>query len=166
MWAGMTTTKMKKLIRSYTSFTRLERIGLLALGGLLVLLLFLRATMHYWVHPVIDTEKEQKLVAAWETYKRAHPAVKADTSTVKKEHQDAYDENETPLPDSININNADSATLVRLKGIGPVTAGKIISRRATKGPVTDISQLSEVGAISGANLELLRRHLVFDSPKK
>ena len=72
--------------------------------------------------------------------------------------QDAYDENETPLANVIDINGADSATLVRLKGIGPVTAGKIVARRK-KIPFTNINQLKETGILREATFELLKTHL-------
>jgi len=115
--------------------------------------------MPLWVHPTIDTEKEKKLAAAWETFKRTQSRPVSDTTIQKKDYQDAFDESDAPMPDAIDLNTADSATLVRLKGIGPVTAGKIVARRNAKGPYTDISQLREVGSFSEATLELLKKHL-------
>ena len=141
---------MKKLFKSYTSFTRTERMGLMCLCALLIILVVIRATMSIWVYPAMDSEKEKKLVAAWETFKRAHPVV-IDSSEQdnsggknKNDYEDAFDDNETPLPNIIDINTADSATLVRLKGIGPVMAGKIIERRKKTGPFTSVDQLREI----------------------
>ena len=86
--------------------------------------------------------------------------------TEKNDYQDAFDENKAPLPNIIDINIADSATLVRLKGIGPVTAGKIIERRNKKGPFTNINQLLEIRHFPEATFELLKKHLVVDSSSK
>jgi DNA uptake protein ComE-like DNA-binding protein len=153
---------MKKLIRSFTSFSRTERIGLAGLSVLLVILIAVRATMYLWVHPDTEMNKNSKLIAAWENFKRTQPVSKA-TDTVEKiknDYQDNFDD-EAPLPAVVNINAADSATLVRFKGIGPVTAGKILSRIKNKGPFTDINQLSEVGSFSQVTLDVLKKHIVF-----
>jgi DNA uptake protein ComE-like DNA-binding protein len=158
---------MKKAIKSFITFNRTERRGLIFLSALLLILIAIRATMSLWVHPAMDKKNEQKLIAAWEVFKRSQPTPKtADTTEiVKREFQDAFDENHTPLSDSIDLNTIDSATLVRLKGIGPVTAGKIVGRRKNKGPYTDFEQLKEVGVFSPANFELLKKHL-FIVPRK
>ena len=150
---------MKKLIKSYISFTRTERIGLVCLCALLIILITVRATMPLWVHPAKNTEKEKRLVAAWETFKRTQSKPVNDTAQKKNDYQDAFDENETPLPNVIDLNTADSATLVRLKGIGPVTAGKIVARRKKKGPYTNLEQLKEVGVFTVPAFEILKKHL-------
>ena len=151
---------MKKLLRSFTSFTRTERMGLVGLCGLLVVLMAIRATMHLWAHPATDPEKNKQLVAAWETFKRSHPAIKTtDTGSSKNDYQDAFDDNEAPLPAIVNINTADSATLVRFKGIGPATAGKIIARRKAKGPYTSVNQLLEIRSFPEATFKILKAHL-------
>jgi len=137
------------------SFTRTERMGLIGLCSLLLILLVLKATMYLWVHPNIDIEKQQRLAAAWETFKRTHTV--SDTAA-KAAHQDAFDDDPTPLPNIININTADSATLVRLKGIGPATAGKIIARR-NEHPFTNVDQLREVGSFSENTFKILKEHL-------
>ena len=158
---------MKKRIKSFITFNRTERLGLVVLSALLLILIAVRATMSLWTHPDVDKESENKLVAAWDTYKRSQPAPKS-TDTIdqtKKDFQDAFDENHTTLPDTIDINTTDSATLVRLKGIGPVTAGKIIFRRENQGPYTNIEQLKEVGSFSSSTFEVLKKHLIIKSKK-
>jgi DNA uptake protein ComE-like DNA-binding protein len=138
---------MKKAFQSYISFTHNERKGLIALSVLLLILLTVRLTMHLWVRPDIDTAKERRLVEAWAAFKK-----KAAPKAI-------------PIPDIIDINSADSATLVSLKGIGPVTAHNIIIRRANK-PFTDISQLKEVGAFSEMAFEELKQHFVIGNRMK
>jgi competence ComEA-like helix-hairpin-helix protein len=154
---------MKKQLKSYTSFSRIERMGLAGLCAILLILLTIRATMPLWMHPATDNEKEKKLIVAWEKFKRANPAINDSAKKEKNDYQDAFDENETPLPNIININTADSATLVRLKGIGPATAGKIMAWRKKKGPFTNINQLLEIRHFPAATFELLKKHLAIDS---
>ena len=152
---------MKKAIQSYISFTRTERIGLICLCGLLVVLLFIRFTLPYWVVPAGSNSEEKKLVAAWEVFKSTQQKVSnRDTlNSPGEEYMDAADDNSAPLPAVININTADSPTLVRLKGIGPVTAGKIIRWRKQHGRFTNVSQLLEVHAIPQSIFKILKKHL-------
>lgn len=60
---------MKDLIKSYLSFTRRERMGLIALLVLLLVLIIVKASMHLWIKPAIDNAQQQKLLAAWNAYK-------------------------------------------------------------------------------------------------
>ena len=147
---------MKKVFKSYTSFTRTERTGFLCLSALLIILIIVRGSMHLWVHAVNDIKKEKELIIASETFKQSQRVVKTDND----DYQDAADDNETPLPNIIDLNTADSATLVRLKGIGPVTASKIIERRKNIGPFTNVDQLLEIHHIPDATFEILKKHLI------
>jgi competence ComEA-like helix-hairpin-helix protein len=156
---------MKKTIKSFISFTRTERIGLIALCGLLVILLAVRLTMHLWVHPPLGSEKEKKLIAAWDSFKHKQSLIKDTIEKNKSAYKDAFDDEDNPLPATIDLNTADSAMLIRLRGIGPVTAHRIIEWRAKNGPFTSIDQLNEVGSFSKTNFELLKKHLVINSPK-
>lgn len=157
---------MKKQLKSYTSFARTERFGLLSLSALLIILITIRATMHLWVHPPNDPGKEKKLAAAWETFKRSQPVPKpTDSTSTVNDYQDANDNNETPLPNIVDINTTDSATLVRFKGIGPVTAHEIVARRQKLGPFTDINQLLEIRKFPEATFKILKQHLVIHKVK-
>lgn len=160
---------MKNAVKSFVSFTYKERIGIIGLSALLLALLIIRVTMVYRVprHKTDDAE-EQRLIAAWEVYKRSQPKsiVKEAVTDSINDYQDANDDNETPLPSIIDINTADSATLVRLRGIGPATAGKIVARRQQKGAYTDINQLLEVRSFPRDVFEMLKKHLVVIKPSK
>ncbi len=61
-----------------------------------------------------------------------------------------------PAPASIDLNRADSAALVRLPGIGPAYARRIIAYRAAHGPFAAVSELVKVRGIGPATLEKLR----------
>ena len=56
--------------------------------------------MSLWVHTDNDTEKERRLTAAWETFKRSQPVAKSGSTQTRKQMttRDANDDNETPLP--------------------------------------------------------------------
>lgn len=150
-----------KAIRSFTTFNRTERNGLLLLCGLLILLLVVRATMSLWVHPSFDKEQEAKLVAAWKTFKHI-----SDSTAQKQSEYTDTDDNNVVLPDTIDINTADSATLVKLKGIGPATARWIVETRQEDGPFTNLDELWETGYISEKNIEVLKKHLRAIPPKQ
>lgn len=98
---------MKKIIDSFTSFTRPERAGLVILSAILLVLVAIRTTMSLWVRPVTDKEKEAALVKAWSDYKTAHE----------------------PNKERINLYTADSAKLISIKGIGDRLAHDILDCR-------------------------------------
>ena len=157
---------MKKYIKSYISFTRAERLGLLCLSALLIILIGIRAFMYLWVHPANDAEKEKKITAAWENFKCNQPIVKKAAPDEKvNDYEDAFDDNATPLPSIIDLNTADSATLVRLKGIGPATARKIVAYRKNTGPFTNIDQLLQIRKFPDATFKILKQHLVIKTTK-
>ena len=144
------------------TFTRRERNGGIALCGLLLVLLAIRTTMHIWVRPPADPIENKRLIEAWQSYQRSQPAAK-DTVSTKDDDNDFT--GEVTLPDHINLNTADSALLVRLKGIGPVTAARIITRRKTKGSFTKVSQIKEVGSFNARTYKELCGRLTVDSLK-
>jgi hypothetical protein len=150
---------MKKLLQSYISFSRTEKSGFIALCTLLLLLIVFKATMHLWIHPEIDAEQEKRLAAEWMKFKQANMMV-ADTSEDGEEYRKRSDTDDEPLPDKININTADSTTLVRLKGIGPVTAHEILMYRSIHGPFTSIDELLDLASFSDETFAILSRHLV------
>jgi len=136
-------------------------MGIIALSSILLLLLVTRAVMPFFVSTNTDPENEKKLQAAWAVFSKEHPANANDTAiATTKEHQDEFDDNPTPLPDSIDLNTADSALLVRLRGIGPVTAGKMVAWRKKHGDFTGIEQIKETGGFAPDVFDLLRKHLV------
>ena len=152
---------MKRFAEAYMSFTRAERMGIICLGGLLILLILFRISIPYWARPEFNRQEEERLSSAWAVYQRSQPRKNTTDTTLLADdgYADVSDGDDTPLPSVIDINTADSATLVRLKGIGPVTAGKIIARIKTQGPFTNIDQLLEVRSFPKSTFELLKKHL-------
>ncbi len=75
-------------------------------------------------------------------YLRLAPFVQIAAS----ETQNNFYENErlAPLPAHLNLNKTDSATLVRLKGIGSILAHKIVAQRKALGGFINHNQLLEI----------------------
>lgn len=131
---------MQKRLQSYISFTRREKTGLAALMTLVLILAGIKATMHLWVKPAFNHQTEEQLQQAWEDFVASQPKTAPTTK--------------------VNINSADSATLVSLRGIGPVTACRIIAYRKTK-PFTEIDELREVGSFSDQTLAELSKSITY-----
>ncbi len=136
---------MKKIFKSFISFSRTERNGLMALCVLLIILIAIRFTMHLWIHPNVNKEQEQQMVRAWEKFKQTQAQTKDSITKA------------TALP--LDINTADSLSLLHLKGIGPSTAGKIITYRK-KQPFTNINELKGLGHFSDAVFDTLKKQLI------
>lgn len=145
---------------SFIHYTRNERIGIVALSVVLVSLIAIRATMGLWVKPNTYPEKEKQLIEKWTAYQQTQqpaPVANVERPVYEKENSNYT----TPLPHKLNINTADTATLMRIKGVGKVTSEKIIYRRNNKGDFTHIAQLHEVGSFSEEHLKMLSAHIVF-----
>ncbi|HRO43930.1 MAG TPA: helix-hairpin-helix domain-containing protein [Flavipsychrobacter sp.] len=67
-----------------------------------------------------------------------------------------------PLPDHIDLNATDSATIVRLNGIGPTLAHKIIQKRKALGGFVNHQQLNEIYKFPDTTFKMLRERLIID----
>ncbi len=63
----------------------------------------------------------------------------------------------------IELNNADSAKLLTLNGVGPYFAGKIIKYRDRLGGFLRLEQLLEIKGMDTIRLESLRKHVSIDT---
>ena len=68
-----------------------------------------------------------------------------------------------PYGGKIEINSADSATLVTVRGIGPKTAGAIVRYRQLLGGYVNIDQLSELKCVTSENFALFSKQICCDS---
>lgn len=64
-----------------------------------------------------------------------------------------------PGGDLVNVNTASAEQLEELPGVGPVTAAKIIERRARAGPFTAVDELLEVDGIGEKTMAELAPHV-------
>lgn len=98
-----------------------------------------------------------------EEYNRLAPyiIIQQDTkehNTNNSEHSKTF----APLPAHIDINTADSATLVKLRGIGPFFAHKLIERRNALGGYINQEQLMEAYHFKDSTFAMLKEKLVIN----
>ena len=70
---------------------------------------------------------------------------------------------ETAAP--LELNSADSAALVALRGIGPLTAGRIARYRERLGGYACVEQLQEIEGMTDRNYRLIEQQIFVDSSK-
>ena len=117
---------MSNIFKSFISFNRTERMGIIALLSVIIILIAVRATMHLWI-PQPEIDAEQVIIAS-----------KKITNTPRQETQ-------LLAPGTrINLNTADSLTLISLPGIGKGLSHRILERRRQLGRFTDMQQVYDV----------------------
>jgi DNA uptake protein ComE-like DNA-binding protein len=92
-----------------------------------------------------------------EEYDRLAPFI--TIASVASKQNFSFPKEET-LPATIDLNITDSSTLVRLNGIGPTLAHKIISRRDALGGFLKHEQLMEVYRFSDTVFKMMKEKLV------
>ena len=121
-------------------FTRTEQKGIAALLLLLLVLVIVRFSMHFWVNsPEIDSKE---VVLASQTVKEQQHL------TIKK-----------ALPNArLNLNIADSLQLVSLPGIGKGLAHRILERRRELGRFGNMDEVLEVYKFRKDTRKMLLEH--------
>lgn len=128
---------MNNLFRSYISFNRTERMGIIALLSVIILLIAVRATMHLWVKQP-EIQADQVIIATKQINKQPEQQIQ-------------------PLPtgEKINLNTADSLTLISLPGIGKGLSHRILERRRQLGRFTHMQQVYDVYHFNEKTKEML-----------
>lgn len=117
---------MSNTFKSFISFNRTERMGIIALLSVILLLIAARATMHLWVkQPKIQAE--QVITAAKQISSQSEQQIQV-----------------LPPGEKINLNTADSLTLISLPGIGKGLSHRILERRRELGRFSDMQQVYDV----------------------
>lgn len=138
MYIECSCTSMKKIITAYTSFSRTERMGIIALLCIMFVLVAVRFTMRHWVAP-------------------PQPDVQYIALTNPKKEVSSPSINNT-INNKINLNTADSLTLISLKGIGKGLSHRILARRRALGKFDNMKQVLEVYKFNQATKEMLMQH--------
>jgi len=108
-------------------------------------------------------------VITGEIYKTLEPFISIEE---KKETRTAYSNTEKKAPYAIGnkpvkyqaeLNSADSAELVKVYGIGPATARRIIKYREKLGGFAAVEQLKEVTGIDSARYEMIKSGVFTDA---
>jgi|GEM_PF-6837238 len=134
---------MKKLFTSYTGFTRTERMGIIALLLLILVLITVRFTMHLWVKPA---EVELTHVEL----------------PVKPAVQNLNTQYYRPQTEKINLNTADSLTLIALPGIGKGLSHRILERRRQLGRFSNMEQVFEVYKFKQETKDMLLQRTIVE----
>lgn len=138
----------KKLLKSFTTFTRPERMGIVALLAIMLVLIAVRFTMHLWVSsPEVDV---QQVVIA--------------TKKLQEENPKFQNTGKVTLPPGtkINLNTADSLTLISLPGIGKGLSHRILERRRQLGKFTNMEQVLDVYKFRQETKEMLLEMTVLE----
>lgn len=97
-----------------------------------------------------------------EQYKQLEPYI----IIASNDHNSSYEKKNFPntpsIPDHININTADSATLVCLKGIGPFYAHKLIEKRNALGGYITFEQLKEAYHFPDTTFAMLQEKIIIE----
>ena len=80
----------------------------------------------------------------------------------KNENTTTMRENETNTLISININTATLKELIKIKGVGPVTAEKIIEYRKINGKFNSVEELKKVKGIGDKTLEKIKGEVTIE----
>jgi len=144
---------IRSILRSYITFTRKERNGIIALVVIITVLLAIYTALPYVVQPYkasVDDIKLQQAYNIWVTAQCNGAATDTLGHSLVGNKQ----------TERININTADSLVLVGINGIGAKTAHKILEYRRLHG---DFKNSNEIRNISGLqhNLYLKISELFF-----
>ena len=104
-------------------------------------------------------EEVQKLYSLSEKdYQRIAPYIRIQQDESYTQAEERF-KKQTPLAAQINLNTIDSATLVRLDGIGSVLAHKIIVYRQQLGGFLQVQQLLEIHRFADSNMKAYNNQL-------
>jgi DNA uptake protein and related DNA-binding proteins len=162
----MNLSKAKFHIKEYFTFTKGEKIGILILASLILGVILTSSVLSSIVpaKPSVDVSKFEREITAFES--------KADSITQKKSNNKGYPSfksqktknKQSPIP-LIELNQADSAKLDQLPGIGPVFASRIIKYRTILGGYYSIDQLYEVYGMKPETVDKIKQYIMVDTLK-
>lgn len=135
---------MSNIFKSYISFNRTERLGIIALLSVIIILIMVRATMQLWV-PQPETDAEQVIIANQKINQQSPTQIQA-----------------LPAGTKINLNTTDSLTLISLPGIGKGLSHRILERRRQLGRFTDMQQVYDVYHFNEKTLKMLNERTTIE----
>lgn len=143
----------KRLYREFYLLPRGEQRGLIFLSLLLILSLLFRITVQ--LLPDRVPEGMEEFVREAGLIRAAY----AEADSLLKAKEDSSGKYKTQ---PIDINRADSTSLLPLKGIGPVFAGRIIKYRGLLGGFVSVDQLREVYGFPEETIMEIRSEVYID----
>jgi DNA uptake protein ComE-like DNA-binding protein len=155
-------------IRNWFGFTRRERRSTFIMLLVIILIIGLRYSIP---ESQIDIEDISGKVADMEVHSgipgsdstfRRKP-FSADLNTGAKFRKPSDIKKSIPQKSKVDINTSDSATLVKLPGIGPVLSVRIIKYRHLLGGFASIQQVKEVYGLKEETYELIKGRIYADT---
>lgn len=157
-------------LKEYFSFNRSERIGILILMTMIVIVVSIRILLPalFPLKASVDNFRYENDIQAFGKRISRDTAINhAQIVTAKKYPAQKYSsgkyQQKPGITTMLNINTADSLTLMKLPGIGPVFAGRIIKYRRLLGGFASKSQLSEVYGLSDQTITRISPYLKIDT---
>ena len=164
-------TPVKEQLKAYLTFNHAERRGIVVLVVLIMMSEAVNAFLPAFIHrEEIDTSAFDEEVARFmealqapDTLTRNKPKTSKQSFTYP--NRPRYEKKARPEqpPVMIEINTADSAQLVTLRGIGPVFAGRILRYRGMLGGFFSKEQLLEVYGMDSARYEGIADNIIADT---
>lgn len=161
----MNKEKIKFYITEYFSFSKGEKVGILVLVTIIILIVTFSYLISFFIHasPKIDVSEFEKEIANFE---QASDSIITRTSSKKIVRNYFSQRPKASIVSSsikVELNTADSISLEKLPGIGPVFAGRIIKYRTILGGYYSPKQLSEIYGMKPDLLEKVSDHLLADT---
>ena len=155
-------------IKNWFGFTRRERRSTFIMLLIIILIIGLRYTIpesRIAIEDISDTvSAEENHSDHLSKNNTSHEKpFSPDSDTRGKFRKPSYIKKSVPQKTRIDINMSDSATLVKLPGIGPVLSARIIKYRRLLGGFARIEQLKEVYGLPVETFELIKVRVFADS---
>jgi DNA uptake protein ComE-like DNA-binding protein len=155
-------------IKNWFGFTRRERRSTFIMLLIIILIIGLRYTIpesRIAIEDISDTvSAEENHSDHLSKNNTSHEKpFSPDSDTRGKFRKPSYIKKSVPQKTRIDINMSDSATLVKLPGIGPVLSARIIKYRHLLGGFARIDQLKEVYGLPVETYELIKGRIFADS---
>jgi DNA uptake protein ComE-like DNA-binding protein len=162
---------VKEQVKAYLTFNHAERRGIVVLVVLIMMSEAVNAFLPAFIHrEEVDTAEFDAEVARFmealsapDTLTRNKPKTSKQNFTYPDRPR--YEKKARPElpPVMIEINTADSAQLLTLRGIGPVFAGRILRYRGMLGGFFSKEQLLEVYGMDSARYEGIAGNISVDT---
>jgi DNA uptake protein ComE-like DNA-binding protein len=144
----------RESFRNWFGYSRRERRSSFILMVIIVIVIGVRYLFPTPVNPVKEIPPE--LLAFSDDIVR----MEENTTVVRKQNEVKTARQKKPL---LEINSADSASLDRLPGIGPVLSSRIIKYRNLIGGFVSVDQLKEVYGLKEETFNMISTRLYADS---
>jgi hypothetical protein len=149
---------IRKLLREYYFLHRGEQRAMILLSLLVFLTLGLRVALGK-----LPAREPDGLEQFQEEAQAILIRLKEADSLKQIPKKPAYRARTWSAPSPVGLNEADSVALLKLPGIGPVFAGRIVKYRRLLGGYSRLEQLSEIYGMRQETLDLVTQYLVLDT---